>query len=60
MNSFRAHAFPAAPDHAEDQHAVILGYGRMVINMSIAEARELSHALAVAADDAEAKLGSQP
>lgn len=43
-------------DHADDKHAVLLGHGRMVISMSIAEARELSLELQRAADDAEMKL----
>jgi len=53
---FRANAFPLGPDHADDPNAVMFGYGRMVISMTIAEARELSMALARAADEAELKL----
>jgi hypothetical protein len=54
--TFRAHAFPTPPNHADDPNAVMLGYGRMVVPMTIAEARELSMALARAADQAELKL----
>ena len=55
--AFRAHAMPVPTlDHADDKHAVLLGHGRMVLSMSIAEARELSLELQRAADDAELKL----
>lgn len=57
QKSFRAHAMPVQTlDHADDTHAVLLGHGRMVLSMSIAEARELSLELQRAADDAEMKL----
>lgn len=54
---FRAHAMPVPTiAHADDKHAVLLGHGRMVVSMSIAEARELSLELQRAADEAELKL----
>lgn len=53
---FRAHAFPMPPHNADDPNAVMLGYGQMVISMTIAEAREIALALSKAADEAEAKL----
>lgn len=43
--------------HADDPSAVCLLLRNSY--MSIAQARELAHALAVAADDAELKLGEQ-
>lgn len=44
------------PHSADDKTAVIAGIGQVAIYMTIAQARELSHALALAADEAEAKL----
>jgi hypothetical protein len=49
------HAASVVTD-ADDPSAVSLIYGRQWCGLSIAEARELSLALARAADDAELKL----
>lgn len=55
--TFRVHA-PDFIRSAKDDTAVIIGHGQMAIHLSIAQARELSLALAKAADDAELKLKS--
>lgn len=57
QKAFRAHAMPVPTiNDADDKHAVLLGHGRVVMSMSIAEARELSLELQRAADEAELKL----
>lgn len=42
--------------NADDKHAVYITGGRIIVYMTIAEARELSLELQRAADDAELKL----
>lgn len=53
--AFRVHA-ASTVRHAEETTAVIFAHGQVAIGMSIAQARELSMALARAADEAELKL----
>lgn len=54
--TFRVHALSTDIPSADYQGAVIFSHGQMAIGMSIAQAREISLALAKAADDAELKL----
>jgi len=52
----QAHAAITPLFDADSPNAVYISTGRALISMTIAEARELSLALARAADDAEMKL----
>lgn len=53
---FRTYASKVVTD-ADDPWAVIIEHGQVTLHLTIAQARELSLALAVAADEAELKLG---
>lgn len=55
LEAFRATA-PGIATRVDDTSAVLISHGQVVVGLSIAQARELSMALARAADEAELKL----